>query len=287
MVDTASAAVLRRFNRTWTQRVGVLEESFLGTGRPLAASRLLFEIGTAGAGVAELRDRLGLDSGYLSRLVRRLEHEGLAELEADPHDGRRRRAVLTADGLAALHELDARSDALAERIAGALRPQERARLEEALRTADLLVRAATLRFEQVDPRSEQAQHAMQRYFGELARRFPAGFDPGDTTHSGPFLVALDDGRSVAGGGVRTLPDGRAEVKRMWVDPAWRGVGLGAGLLGRLEQLAVSGGHHRVVLDTNGRLTQAIALYDRSGYRRIERYNDNPHAELFFEKDLRR
>ena len=67
----STTAVLRRFNRTYTQRIGVLEESFLGTGRPLAVSRLLFEIGTAPATAQALRERLGLDSGYLSRLLRR------------------------------------------------------------------------------------------------------------------------------------------------------------------------------------------------------------------------
>ena len=80
-------AVLRRFNRTYTQRIGALDESFLGTGRPLGPSRLLFEIGSgdgAGATVRELRDRLGLDSGYLSRLLRALETDGLVVVRPDP-----------------------------------------------------------------------------------------------------------------------------------------------------------------------------------------------------------
>ena len=67
---------LRRFNRTYTQRIGALDDSFLGLGLPLGEARLVFEIGTAGAGVGELRERLGLDSGYLSRLLRGLEARG-------------------------------------------------------------------------------------------------------------------------------------------------------------------------------------------------------------------
>ncbi|MFC6343515.1 MarR family transcriptional regulator, partial [Nocardioides hankookensis] len=79
-MDADGADTLRRFNRTYTQRIGVLDESFLGTGRPLGVSRLLFEIGPDGAGVRGLRDRLGLDSGYLTRLLKRLGEEGLVEV---------------------------------------------------------------------------------------------------------------------------------------------------------------------------------------------------------------
>ena len=78
---------LRRFNRTYTQRIGALDDSFLGLGLPLGAARLVFEIGTAGASVLELRERLELDSGYLSRLLRTLEERSLVEVRADPDDG--------------------------------------------------------------------------------------------------------------------------------------------------------------------------------------------------------
>src|SRR6187431_3161427 len=89
---------LRRFSRTYTQRIGALDESFLDTGRPLGVSRLLFEIGPDGTAVRELRERLSLDSGYLTRLLRRLEDDGLVRVEADPADRRRRAAALTPAG---------------------------------------------------------------------------------------------------------------------------------------------------------------------------------------------
>src|SRR5436189_4598620 len=91
-------ATLRRFNRCYTQRVGVLDESYLDSGRPLGPSRLLFEVGSAGARVADLRRRLGLDSGYLSRLLRQLEQEGLVAVGPDPHDGRQRIVTLSVAG---------------------------------------------------------------------------------------------------------------------------------------------------------------------------------------------
>src|SRR5262245_13906300 len=92
---------LRRFNRTYTQRIGVLDESFLGTGFPVGVSRLLFEIGPDGAGVRSLRERLGLDSGYLTRLLHRLDEAGLVDVHPDATDRRRRLATLTSRGLTA------------------------------------------------------------------------------------------------------------------------------------------------------------------------------------------
>src|SRR4028118_2281869 len=115
-IDQGSVALIRRFNRTVTERVGALEESFLGRDRPLGASRLLWEIGESGADLHELRDRLGLDSGYASRLVRRLETEGLVVVEVDPADGRRRRLRWTAAGLAEAQELDHLSDLAADAL---------------------------------------------------------------------------------------------------------------------------------------------------------------------------
>ncbi|KRC46218.1 MULTISPECIES: helix-turn-helix domain-containing GNAT family N-acetyltransferase [unclassified Nocardioides] len=284
--------VLRRFNRTYTQRIGVLDESFLGTGRPLAVSRLLFEIGHGGpAGVRELRERLELDSGHLSRLLRRLEDEGLVATVIDPDDRRRRVAVLTGDGEAAYDDLERRSEERADLLVAPLTPRQQERLAEALGTADLLVRAATVRPREVSSDAPVAREATARYFAELDGRFPDGFDPGGPDAPEPgatYVVATSDGTPVAYGGIRPVPDvgpATAEVKRMWVDDAWRGAGLGSRMLRHLEELARGRGFERVVLDTNGTLLEAIAMYERAGYERIDRYNDNPYAEAFFAKDL--
>lgn len=283
--------VLRRFNRTWSQRVGALDESFLGTGRPLAVSRLLFEIGSAdGASVLALRERLDLDSGHLSRMLRRLEQDGLVTTASDPADRRRRVAILTATGRTAYDDLERRSAERAAALAAPLTVRQQQRLADALATADLLVRAATVRLREVAADEPVARVATGHYFAELDALFPAGFDPGpDVPDPGAtWVVAVSDGTPVAFGGIRPVPavgPDTAEIKRMWVDSAWRGAGLGARMLRHLESLAREQGHRRVVLDTNGTLLDAIAMYDRAGYRRIERYNDNPHAEAFFDKDL--
>ena len=292
----STVATVRQFNRAWTQRVGALDESFLGSGRPLGPSRLLFEIGSTpgGAVVRELRDRLGLDSGYLSRLLRRLEDEGLVTTGADPDDARRRVVRLTAAGHRSWAELEERSEALARDLVAPLTDRQRGRLEDALATAGLLVRAATIDLSPVDAAAPEASEAIAAYFSEIDARFDFGFDAADLmsedaeTLRGPgglFLLARSEGRAVACGGLRDLGAGVVEVKRMWVSDAWRGAGLGGRLLRALEDHARALGHRTLRLDTNGVLVEAIAMYDRAGYRRIDRYNDNPYAQVWFEKTL--
>ncbi|GAB3781926.1 bifunctional helix-turn-helix transcriptional regulator/GNAT family N-acetyltransferase [Nocardioides ungokensis] len=293
-MSTSPYATLRRFNRAWTQRVGALDDSFLGSGRPLGPARLLYEIGSEGAGVLSLRRRLGLDSGYLSRLLGQLADEGLVEVVPDPGDRRRRLATLTTRGRREWQTLEDRSERLAHDLVAPLSESQRARLDEALATAELLVRAATLELESIPGDSPEAVAAVSAYFDELDRRFPGGFDPGDAwTHDaeafapphGVFVAARDEERVVGCGGVQRLDPDTAEIKRMWIHPDWRGAGLGSRLLRHLEERAAGLGHRRVRLDTNGTLTEAIGMYGRAGYRPTERYNDNPYAQAWFEKEL--
>jgi DNA-binding MarR family transcriptional regulator/N-acetylglutamate synthase-like GNAT family acetyltransferase len=286
-------ATLRRFNRSYTQRIGVLSDRFLGMDRALGQARLLFEIGPDGASVLELRRRLGLDSGYMSRLLRVLEDDGLIELEPDPADRRRRIASLTEAGRTEYDELDQRSDALAERLLAPLSDSQRSRLTDAIETADRLLRAATASFEVVDPGADAALWALGRYFEYLDATFDTGFDPGDVTADlalfrapvGAFVLARIDGEPVACGAVQTIEPRVGEIKRMWVDDLWRGAGLGRRMVVELETIIGGMGHHTVRLDTNGALTSAISLYERMGYQAVERYNDNPYAHHWFEKTI--
>ena len=284
-------SVLRHFNRAWSQRVGVLDESFLGSGRPIGPSRLLFELGSASVSVRELRDRTGLDSGYVSRLLRRLEREGLVRTEVDPDDARRRRVSLTADGRLARQDLDDRSERLARDLVAPLSDGQQSRLADALDSADRLLRAATTVITPDDPESAAAQLALTSYYDELARRFDHGFDPGEESFEefrppdGVMLLAVSDGEPVACGGVQRLDDRTAEIKRMWVHPDWRGAGLGGRILRALEEAAADHGRAVVRLDTNSVLTDAVSMYRRAGYTEIARYNDNPYAHHWFEKVL--
>jgi ribosomal protein S18 acetylase RimI-like enzyme len=151
-----------------------------------------------------------------------------------------------------------------------------------------------VRFSVVGASSAEARWALTQYFDELARRFPGGFvaegalDEAAATYtepSGSFLVGTEGDETVACGALVLLDATTAEIKRMWVSAACRGRGIGRRLLQRLEDEARSAGRTTVVLDTNGSLTEAIALYEASGYTRIARYNDNPYAEHWFTKPL--
>jgi len=158
------------------------------------------------------------------------------------------------------------------------------------------LRAASVEIRPARPRSAEARHCLEQYFAELASRFRGGFEPdtrgvGAAGHfmppKGALLIVWLLGEPVGCGAVRTLEPGVGEIKRMWVSPAVRGLGVGRRLLEALERVA-RGCKLRVVrLDTNAALSEALRLYRSSGYREIDRFNDNPYAQHWFEKTLRR
>jgi GNAT superfamily N-acetyltransferase len=159
----------------------------------------------------------------------------------------------------------------------------------------LVTGASDVVFATVDAGSAGAQWALSQYFDELDRRFAGGFntdealtdaEPTLNPPSGSFFIANLDDHVVGCGGLQWIDSATAEIKRMWVDPTRRGIGLGKRLLGFLEAEARSAGRTRVILDTNESLTQAISMYRALGYHAIERYNDNPYAHHWFEKVLR-
>src|SRR5688500_9397788 len=177
MYDVETQRV-RSFNRSVTQRVGALHEDYLATDRSLGASRVLWEIGEAGADLRELRARLDLDSGYLSRLVRSLAQHGLIVVEPGRSDRRVRTARLTEAGRAERQRLDERSDDLARALLAPLSDAQRARLVDAMAVVERLLTAGLVEVAIEDPRSDAARYCLRSYFAELDRRFEGGFDPG-------------------------------------------------------------------------------------------------------------
>lgn len=285
---------VRRFNRTVTQRIGALDDSFPGRERPLGEARLLWEIGLDGCEVRLLRSRMELDSGYLSRLLRSLQAAGLIELTPSERDRRIRVARLTAAGRVERAALDERADAHARSLLAPLTRSQQERLVAAMRDVERLLTAASVQIVPVDPDHADARHCLAEYVAELNRRSERGFDPsaGATAlphevrpPAGQFLVAYLHGAAIGCGAVKHNAGAPTEIKRMWIAPAARGLGLGRRLLAQLEACAVAGGTRTLRLETSAVLAEALALYRSAGWIEVPAFNDEPFADHWFEKTL--
>lgn len=284
---------MRSFNRTVTVAIGALESRFLGRDRSLGASRLLFEIGSSGSEVRRLRTRLNLDSGYVSRLLRGLETEGLIRIGPSARDARVRIARLTRAGQKELAVLNRLSDRAAADLLDQLGETQRSALTEAMQSVERLLRAGAVRLRVENPRSPAARYCLDRYFAELASRFEAGFDPARGISAtalelspphGYFVLATMHGEPVGCGALKCHAD-FGEIKRMWVDASCRGLGIGKRILQRLEDLARERRIPLLRLETNRTLIEAQSLYRGSGFREVKRFNDEPYAHHWFEKRL--
>lgn len=291
MKDTQIQRV-RRFNRLVTRRIGVLTDDYLGGGRPWSESRLMFEIGREGATVRDLRERLSLDSGYLSRLLRSLEAQGLVSSRPATEDARVRRLALTRKGLREWQAMESRSDGIASTLLAPLSPSQRERLLAAMAEVERLLLAGAVTISPADPAGAQAQACIGAYLDELQTRFAGGFDPTLGPQVDPrrlvppeglFLLATLEGEAVGCAALKRLSKGIGEVKRMWVAPSVRGMGIARRMLEALEAHAIDMGMRTLRLDTGGSQPEAVALYRSSGYREIAPYNDNPYAAHWFEK----
>jgi DNA-binding MarR family transcriptional regulator/GNAT superfamily N-acetyltransferase len=293
-MSAAMVDQVRRFNRTVTERVGALNDRFLGLERPLGEARLLWEIGLDGCEVRLLRSRLGLDSGYLSRLLRSLEAGGLVKVAASGSDRRIRVARLTAAGRAERAALDERAEDRARSLLAPLSSQERERLVAAMRDVERLLTSASVEITAVDPEHPDARYCVAEYLAELNRRSERGFDPsvGATAlphelrpPAGQFFVAYLHGDAIGCGAVKHHAGAPSEIKRMWIAPAARGLGLGRRLLEELETCALASGARVASIETSAVLTEALALYRSAGWVEVPAFNDEPFADHWFEKAL--
>jgi DNA-binding MarR family transcriptional regulator/GNAT superfamily N-acetyltransferase len=292
MLDPISR--VRRFNRAVTSEVGALDTSFLGRGRPLGAARVLNAIGHGRGDVAELRDYLGLDSGLMSRLLRSLEDEDLIETLPHPDDARRRIAKLTRTGRQEFNAYETLSNSQAEMLIA-----RHSKPELLLAAMDMIASAfgrARISIEEVDPRGDEARYCLSEYYSELSRRFKGGFevslsrDPDATdmiSPRGAFFVAMSDDLPLGCVGLKGSGGELAEIKRLWVAPSARGLGLARRLMGSADNAARGLSIKILRLDTNSALPEARQLYRSTGWTEIERFNDDPYPDLFFEKRLGR
>lgn len=283
---------IRRFNRAVTAALGVLDSSFLGRGRPLGVARVIHGIGHFGSDIAQLRARLALDKAVLSRMLKGLETEGLITLRVDSQDARKRHADLTEKGRAEYAAYDSLSD---EHAADLLSHQR----DPAAVLAAMDLIASTLGRDhaeliQMAPRAPQSLTCLESYYAELEARFDRGFDVSLSRDPeaanmmaplGAFYVAISDGVPLGCCGLKGDGSQVAEIKRLWVSPSARGMGLAQRLLNACENAAQDLGIQVLRLDTNSALPEAEALYRKTGWRQIGRFNDDPYPDLFFEKAL--
>ncbi|MGI5377640.1 bifunctional helix-turn-helix transcriptional regulator/GNAT family N-acetyltransferase [Streptomyces sp. CA-251387] len=293
-VSTEHVTAFRRFNRYFTRRIGVLDDHYLGQDRPLGEARLLFEISEfpAGASLRELRSRLGLDAGYLSRMAKALEAQGMVRLSAHPRDNRLRMIELTPAGRVEVKEQNRRAGAVVAGLLEGLSEPQRTELTEAMATAQRLLRLAGITVDLVDGAAPDARACLDAYAADIDERFPEGYDktwlvrPEEVSgDAGAFFVAHEEGRPVGCGALRRLEPGVGEIRHVWVHPDARRLGLARRLLTALEQEA-SARHLTVVrLDTHAVLTEAQAMYRACGYTEIPAYNDDVYGGHWFEKRL--
>jgi GNAT superfamily N-acetyltransferase len=226
--------------------------------------------------------------------LRSLERHGLIEVAPLESDLRSRRARLTEAGLEELQELDRLGDRFAEVTLEPLDEAEGARLVEAMAAVENLLNLAFTRISVDDPDSADAKWCLEQYFAELDERFEGGFSAGKSIPAdskdlrppcGTFVLARIDGGPVGCGAVKLIEPGVGSIKRMWVSPEVRGVGVGRRLLLALEKEAAALGMSLLRLETNRSLHEAQALYRRNGYVEVVAFNDDPYANHWFEKRI--
>jgi GNAT superfamily N-acetyltransferase len=191
--------------------------------------------------------------------------------------------------------LDRRSDALAWSFLEPLDDPKRERLISAVIEVDRLLRASMVTLAIEDPSTSDARWCIRQYFLELDVRFEQGFDPSQSIPAdegdlimptGALVIARLQGQPIGCGALKFHGSRPTELKRMWVTPEARGLGVGRRILMELERIARDAGSHVVRLETNHALTEAISLYRTSGYREVEAFNDEPYAHHWFQKQLR-
>ncbi len=286
-------ARLRRFNRVVTREIGALDTSYLGRGRPLGAARVLQLVKAGGTDVAELRKRLDLDTGLLSRLLRALEAEGLVQSVTDPADRRRRIAMLTDAGQAEWQIYEQLGHAKAQQVFDRAGPRQQA-LIDAMDLIATVMLQDQVEIRDADPDDPASLACISAYYRLLLETFPhftadlfplplpdaARYRP----PQGAFLLAWSDDLPIGCVSLRPLEPGVAEVKRLWIDPIARGQGLGRRLMRTLESRARSMGFTQLKLDSHTGLTPALALYRADGWLETAPYTGLP-ANIWLAKRL--
>ncbi len=296
-VDAARISAVRAFTRSYTAALGVLDEHLLRSPYSLTEARVVFELAQRDVTeAADLRRSLGLDAGYLSRILTRFETAGLVIRDRSDADARRQRIRLTVIGREAFEMLDARSAEQVEGMLSTLSEREQRRLVDGMDAvrAVLEQRPATPAKPVLRPlrpgdlgwvvQLHGAVYAQEfgwdRTFEGLVARIVADYaDTVDPTREAAWIAVLD-GRRV--GSVFCVADDEstARLRLLFVDPAARGAGIGTLLVDECVRFARGAGYVSLTLWTNDVLVAARRIYERAGFRLVREW---PH--LSYGQDL--
>jgi DNA-binding MarR family transcriptional regulator/GNAT superfamily N-acetyltransferase len=287
-MTTATAddvAAIRAFNRFYTARVGALRDGLLATAHPLPEARVLFELGQRDrTDVTDLRRTLEVDGGYLSRLLARLEEQGLVARDRSPADARRQRVALTAAGRDAYATLDRRSAAEIATLLDGLGDDDRRRLRAALETARGILegapRPAAFALRGLRPGDYgwvvqrhgalyAAEHGWDGSFEALVARVVADYAQDHDPQREAGWIAEVAGRPVGSIFCVRRDDRTAKLRLLLVDPDARGMGVGQALVDECVRFARAAGYERLVLWTNDVLAGARRLYERAGFELVK------------------
>jgi DNA-binding MarR family transcriptional regulator/GNAT superfamily N-acetyltransferase len=287
-------AAIRAFNRFYTARVGALRDGLLATAHPLPEARVLYELGQRQqTDVGALRRTLELDAGYLSRLLGRLEEQGLVARERSPADARRQVVALTKRGQAAYATLDHRSAAEIAAILDGLPANDRARLRAAMETVREVLDGAPrpAPFVLRPPRPGDYGWVVQRHgalyaeeygwdetFEALVARVVADYAHDHDPAREAAWIAEVAGRPVGSIFCVRVDDRTAKLRLLLVEPSTRGLGIGQALVDECVRFARAAGYDELTLWTNDVLAGARRLYERAGFEcaKAERYRGLGH-----------
>jgi DNA-binding MarR family transcriptional regulator/GNAT superfamily N-acetyltransferase len=293
-----STEAMRSFNRFYTRRIGVLEESLLGSGLTLSQARLVFELGRRAEWTASgIATELGLDPGYVSRLLAGLEKGGLIQRRASPTDGRQAIVSLTAKGRECFDDVDRRSTNDVAAVLKTLWPGDRRRLLSAMSTIESLLGAGApppVPYVLRPPRPGDIGVVVSRHGALYAEEYgwDETFEGFCAEIAGAFIKSFDARREccwiaeregVVVGAVFLVkgPDeATAKLRLLYVEPGARRLGIGRRLVEECSRFARTAGYRRIVLWTNSILISARRIYEAAGYRLVK---SEPHHS--FGQDL--
>ena len=278
---------VRRFNRFYTKQIGVLQEHLLRSPYSLTEARVLYELAhheQATATATDLGAALGLDAGYLSRILSSFQKQGLLERKTSETDGRRSLLRLTPRGRNAFGKIDAASHNDVGAMLRNLPPDAQSRLVAAMHTIEALLGAPPDQRARYFLRPHRAgdmgwvvqrhgvlyaqEYGWDEQFEALVAEIVAKFMRQHDPKRERCWIAEQDGENIGSVFLVKKSEGVAQLRLLLVEPQARGVGIGTRLVNECGRFARQAGYRKITLWTNSVLHAARKIYEKAGYRLV-------------------